>query len=95
MVRPVNSGIMRSLIRTLITEGMGYCCPWAFFQFFRRSGEIAARLGVTVRTVQLAKKKVREKEWICERCPKCMRPQVEIVRVLGRDSIRQRSEGGG
>lgn len=44
---------------------MGYCCPYAFFRLYKRTGLIAARLGVTERTVRRWKAKFRTKELSC------------------------------
>jgi hypothetical protein len=64
--------ISRGTIHHLITSGLGYCCPWMFFHLFRKTGVIAARLGVTERAVRYAKKRVKEGEWVCEGHPTCM-----------------------
>lgn len=51
----------------LITEGLGYCCPWAFFQFFHNNTLIAARLGVIPRTIR----RVRGQHTECAKCTGC------------------------
>ena len=60
---------MKRGLNKLITEGLGYCCEWFFFQHFQNSDLIAARLGCSVRAVQVHK--AAEKR--CEECPNCMR----------------------
>ena len=62
---------MNELVRTLITKGLGYCCPWAFFHFHKKTALIADRLGVSTRAVQRVKKEVRECG-DCEKRPNCL-----------------------
>lgn len=78
---------MRPLIITLIVDGLHYCCPWAFFKIFRKTPEIAARLGISERTVQRAKKAVDEGEWKCEGCGNCMKQAVRTVRLMGKKEL--------
>lgn len=78
---------MRSLTGTLVTEGLGYCCPWAFFSIFRKTPEIAARLGVCEMTVRRAKARVDDKIWKCEECGHCMKKQVHLIRLIGKKSL--------
>lgn len=92
MIRSDNSGIMRSLIKTLVTEGLGYCCPWAFFKIFRKTPEIAARLGVSPRTVQRAKREVDEGEEKCKQCANCMKGAVRTVKLLGKKELGLRGD---
>lgn len=68
----------RPTVRILITQGLGYCCPWFFFQHFRQTGLIAARLGVTERAVRYAKARVDDGEGRCEGCPDCMHKRVTL-----------------
>jgi hypothetical protein len=70
--------IPRDTVHQLITSGLGYCCPWMFFHLFRKTGMIAARLGVTERAVRYAKKRVKEGEWVCEGHPTCMCKQMTL-----------------
>lgn len=78
---------MRALIPTLITDGLGYCCPWAFFHIFRKTPEIAARLGVSERTVRREKARVDDGEEKCKECARCMKEQVRIVRLMGKKEL--------
>lgn len=71
---------------------MGYCCPWAFFKIFRRTGEIAARLGISDRTVRRAKASVDSGEWKCEQCDRCMKGAVRTVKLLGKAELGLRSD---
>lgn len=78
---------MRALIITLVTDGLHYCCPWAFFSIFRKTPEIAARLGVCDRTVRRAKANVDDGKWKCEGCTNCMKKQVQAVRLMGKKEL--------
>lgn len=78
---------MRPLIETLVTKGLGYCCPWAFFSIFRRTQVIADRLGVHPSNVRRAKAKVKCGEWKCERCGNCMKEQVRTVKLMGKKEL--------
>lgn len=55
-------------IRSLICEGLGYCCPALFFHLYPSSSLVARRLGVTVRAVNYAKKSAAV-EGCAEGCP--------------------------
>lgn len=72
MTREKSSDSTRPLTERLIVDGLGYCCPWVFFKFFKRKYVIALRLGVTPRTVNNWKAKVRDGEIACTKCDKCM-----------------------
>lgn len=78
---------MRPYIETLIVEGLHYCCPWAFFKIFRKTAVIAARLGVSDRTVRRAKARVDSGERKCEGCARCMKQQVRSVRLIGKKEL--------
>lgn len=78
---------MRPTIRSLVVEGLGYCCPWAFFKIFRNTPVIAARLGVADVTVRKAKAKVDDGVWKCEGCARCMKAQVAAVKVMGKKEL--------
>lgn len=78
---------MRPLIRTLIVRGLGYCCLWAFFSIFRKTGPIADRLGVHPSNIRRYKARMREGEFKCEDCAKCMKEQVRAVKVLGKKEL--------
>lgn len=67
------SGRNRSLFERLVCEeGLGYCCPAALFRVTKRTGMIAARLGMTDRTVRLWKARFKAKEIGCEKQPNCL-----------------------
>ena len=44
-------------IESLIVDGLGYCCEWKFFQLYKDTELIAARLGMSERAVR------RHKQW--------------------------------
>jgi hypothetical protein len=70
--RNVPNGIPRNIrptVRGLITQDLGYCCPWAFFRLFRRSSEIALRLGFAKRTINVHRAQAEG----CEDCAGCLR----------------------
>lgn len=65
-------------VRNLIcSKGLGYCCPWIFFKYFKRTGMIADRLGVTPRAIRLHKAEFREGLIACEGRPNCMKHKLE------------------
>lgn len=63
----------RLTIKMMIEEDLGYCCEWAFFDLFKRTALIAARLGVTTRAVKYHKAAVREGCKTCEGKPNCLK----------------------
>ena len=42
----------RPTVLSMVTQDMGYCCLWFFFSRFRRTGLIAARLGVSPQAIR-------------------------------------------
>lgn len=76
--RPLYRDNTRSIPRAnsveyLITVGLGYCCLWRFFSWFRQTHLIADRLGVTSRAIRKHKERFRAGELSCENCRNCMR----------------------
>lgn len=67
---------MRPTVEALVTQGLGYCCLWAFFRLFRRTAMIAERLGVSPRAVRYWKSLYNSGALRCQRCPRCMRTAV-------------------
>lgn len=53
---------------TVLAEGCGYCCLFAFLRDnkSKRSSAWAKELGVSVRTVQYARELLREKITVCK-----------------------------
>lgn len=45
----------RPTIRSMVTGDLGYCCLWFFFSRFRKTGLIAARLGVSRQAICVAR----------------------------------------
>jgi len=59
----------------MIVEGLGYCCPYAFFRIFRDkpSRLLAARLGVTFRAINHHRQMLREGTSVCLAAECCMK----------------------
>lgn len=57
----------------LITTGLGYCCMWKFFSLYHDTALIAARLGVSERSIRRYKAAAAEGELCCNDCPNCMK----------------------
>lgn len=74
-------------VRTLITDGLGYCCLWRFFSLYHDTGLIAARLGIDERTVRRYKAALREGRLSCPGYESCMRSRTA-------QSIREQSPQG-
>jgi hypothetical protein len=70
--RDQQTTVNRSQTEALICDGLGYCCAYAFFRVHKRTGMIAARLGVTDRTVRYWKSKFKRKELQCYGNATCM-----------------------
>ena len=64
----------------LITS-LGFCCPYAFFRCYKRTGLIAARLGVTDRAIRYQKAAFRCGEMKCEKQLAC---QLAAIRRAGK-----------
>ena len=69
---------MRITVEHLITEGLGYCCPWFFLTRFKKTGVVAARLGVSRQAVLYARNRVHNGEWECKKTDKCMNCKVTM-----------------
>lgn len=63
-------GNTRSLIASL-----HYCCPYAFFRLFKQTGLIAARLGLSERTVRRWKHRPKT----CEKLACCQLAQIRSI----------------
>jgi hypothetical protein len=57
----------------MICEGLGYCCEYAFFRLHKRTGLIAARLGVEDRTVRYHKMAFKDGKLKCQHAEKCLK----------------------
>lgn len=65
--------------RTLFSDlcgAIGYCCPYAFIRCHKQTGLIAARLGISDRTVRRWKAKFKLKEIKCEGRAQCLLPAI-------------------
>lgn len=69
---PLSPDKRSPLFIRLICGDLGYCCIYAFFRLFKRTGLIATRLGMSRRTVQLYKVRWRAGEFKCEGCKNCL-----------------------
>jgi hypothetical protein len=66
------------LTEHLITVGLGYCCLWAFFTLYKRTGLISIRLGVTPQTIRRYKARFRGGEFVCKGdCQRCMKKAIK------------------
>ena len=65
-------------IRSMIVEDLGYCCPWVFFQVFRKTSLIATRLGVAPRSVRIVKARCDNGEEKCTGIPRCMKEKLKV-----------------
>jgi hypothetical protein len=72
----------RPTVTHLVTEGLGYCCPYFFFTHFRNTALIAARLGVTNRAIRYAKEAVDEKREVCKGKAECLRRKITAQGTL-------------
>lgn len=61
--------IRANSVEHLITDGLGYCCEWYFFSLYHDTSLIAARLGVSERSIRRHK----AAELCCQDCPNCMK----------------------
>lgn len=58
----------------LVCDGLGYCCRWAFFKYgSKRTGMIAARLGISDRAVRYQKSAFRSGDLKCECKSNCLK----------------------
>lgn len=62
----------RQTVERLITEGMGYCCLWAFFRLFRQTALIASRLGVSDRAIRKHKSAFKAGCYRCQNRKGCL-----------------------
>lgn len=68
----------RPTIIGLITQDLGYCCPWFFFSRFRKTALIAARLGFTQRAIRACRSTCGG----CQGKPECLDKRVTLMRKL-------------
>lgn len=70
----------RQTFRLLITEGLHYCCPWAFFKLYKRTALIAERLGLSTRAIRMQKARFKAGEFSCEDCANCLKRKGALKR---------------
>lgn len=68
----------RLTLKSLVVEDLGYCCVWFFLTRFRRSRVVADRLGLDIRTVNYARKRVKDGTEVCSQCDRCMHRLVKM-----------------
>lgn len=56
-----------------LIRDLNFCCEWAFFKVYRRTGAIAERLGVDPRTVRYHKMAFKQGDCACEKRENCLR----------------------
>lgn len=78
----------RLSVKSLITQDLGYCCLWFFFTRYKKTGLIAARLGVTERAVRYAKAEVRSGCSKCEGREACMNAKITLAMTPRRLPLR-------
>lgn len=67
----------RFTFKSAVCEGLGYCCPFAFFKFgSKQTGMIAARTDLTDRCVRYNKEKFRNKVFVCEKLESCLKEKL-------------------
>ena len=69
----------RPTVKSLITQDLGYCCPWFFFTHYRQTRVIADRLGVTPRAVRYAKAEVDDGMEKCKGCEGCLHKKITLA----------------
>lgn len=63
----------RQTIKKLVCTGLGYCCLWSFFKLFKKTSQIALRLGVSDRAVRYHRQAFRRGELSCECRDNCLK----------------------
>lgn len=58
----------RPTVERMVTQDLGYCCLWFFFSRFRKTGLVAARLGVSPQAIRQNKATCGG----CKSAPNCM-----------------------
>lgn len=73
----------RITLRSLIVDGLGYCCEWSFWHCYRKNRYtpiIAARLGVSIRACQKHKAAYRRGDLKCECSGSCLLKAIKAVK---------------
>ena len=61
----------------LVTQSLGYCCPWFFFQLYKNNIRIEERLGMHHETVRRNRREARE----CAACAGCQRDSLATAQA--------------
>lgn len=71
----MSSPVRRIMVHDLICgkDGLNYCCEWAFFSLYGRTGLIAERLGVCKRAVQYHRMAFKDGNSKCEKLESCLK----------------------
>ena len=64
------------LTEDLVCNGLGYCCPFAFFNRYNDTGLIAARLGVHPATARKHVALFKQQVYSCEAQTKCLEHRI-------------------
>lgn len=64
-------------LRTLVTDGLGYCCVSFFLEQFPSNTLVAIRLGLSKDTVKVWRRRCREGGEACTRGEGCLRRRLE------------------
>lgn len=64
-----------------LTNSLGFCCLYAFFRAYKRTGMIATRLGMSRRAIGYWKARFVAGELQCEKCEGCL---LKRLRAAGR-----------
>ena len=64
---------------SLVEQDLGYCCTWFFFTHYRSTSLIAARLGLSQRTVQTWKARVLSGELKCNGRESCLHARITLA----------------
>lgn len=73
---------MTRVVESAIEDGLGYCCPYAFFSIFRQNKMIRERIGVERRAIATWKKKLRDGKLQCKCKEKCLKDKIPEARFV-------------
>lgn len=63
--------------------GLNYCCMFGFFSIYKRTAQIALRLGVTDRTIRVYKAKFLKGDYECEKKDCCLKKAITEIKLTG------------
>lgn len=82
-------------LRLITTEGLGYCCLWAFFELYPQTEAVAERLGVSPTTVKRWRRRWRAGQLHCTAAPNCLMCDLDKLRKHLLEKPDHRSTEGG